>query len=105
MENQKKGESKAMKKFKRHFRIYLRNKHPAYITDEVNNSFLFHKVSHSKRISGKNTFKIDDNPIVGDYRPMYIAKNRQQDKKNRFSKEKLKTKTGVDISYHFIDKN
>ena len=35
---------------------------------------------------------------------MYISKNRQQDKKNRFSKEKLKTKKGVDISYPFIDK-
>ena len=93
-----------MKKFKRHFRIYLRNKHPAYITDEANNNFIFHKVSHSKRISGKNTFKIDDNPIVGDYRSMYISKNRQQDKKNRFSKEKLKTKKGVDISYPFINK-
>ena len=93
-----------MAKFKRHFRIYLRNRHPAYITGETDNNFIFHKVSHSKKISGKNTFMIEDNPIVGDYRPMYISKSRQQDKKNRFSKEKLKIKKGVDISYHFIDK-
>ena len=87
MKNQKKGESKVMKKFKRHFRIYLRNKHPAYITDEANNNFIFHKVSHSKRISGKNTFKIDDNPIVGDYRPMYISKIDNKIKRIDFQKK------------------
>ena len=94
-----------MKKFKRHFRIYLRNKHPAYITDEANNNFIFHKVSHSKRICGKNTFKIDDNPILGDYRPMYISKNRQQDKKNRFLKEKLKTKKELIFHILLLTKN
>lgn len=93
-----------MTKYKRHFRIYLKNNHPAYIVDEEGNYYLFHKVSHSRRISGKNTFEIKNNPIINDYSIMYIAKNKQRDKKNKFSKEKLKIKKGVDISYKFIDK-
>lgn len=92
-----------MKNFKRHFRIYLVNNHPAYIVDENGDYYAFHRCSHKNKISNKATFEIKNNPIVGDLRPMYIAKRRQIERKGRFSKNKLPIKKGVNISYEFID--
>lgn len=92
-----------MAKFKRHFRIYLVNNHPTYIVDEEGNKYVFHRVSHSERISGKKTFAIKNNPLANSKRTMYIAKNKQIDDKRRFSKSKLKTKKGIKIDYPFID--
>ena len=34
---------------------------------------------------------------------MFIAKNKQIDKKNKFSISKMEIKSGLDISYPFID--
>ena len=34
---------------------------------------------------------------------MFIAKNKQIDKKNKFSISELRIKKGVDVSYPFID--
>ena len=59
------------KNFKRHFRIYLKNNHPAYIVDENAGNYVFHRTSHNKRISGKKTFEIKNNPIRNNYLPMY----------------------------------
>ena len=91
------------KNFKRHLRIYLKNNHPAYIVDENADDYVFHRTSHNKRISGKKTFEIKNNPIRNNYLPMFIAKNKQIDKKNKFSILELKIKKGIDISYPFID--
>ena len=53
-----------MKKgFKRHFRIYLVNNHPAYIVDENGDYYVFHRSSHKNKISNKATFEIKKNPI------------------------------------------
>lgn len=92
-----------MSKFKRHFRIYLVNNHPAYIVGENGDYYVFHRSSHKNKISNKATFEIKKNPIVGDLRPMYIAKRRQTERKGRFSKNKLPIKKGVNINYEFID--
>lgn len=89
--------------FKRHFRIYLVNNHPAYIVDENGDYYVFHRSSHKNKISNKATFEIKKNPIVGDLRPMYIAKRRQTERKGRFSKNKFPIKKGVNINYEFID--
>ncbi len=91
------------KKFKRHFRIYLVNNHPAYIVDESGDEYVFHRTSHKNKISNKSTFEIRENPIIGDFKPMYIAKRRQTEKKGRFSRVKLPIKRDVNINYEFID--
>ena len=92
-----------MVKFKRHFRIYLVNNHPAYIVDEEGNKFVFHRTSHKNKISNKSTFEIKENPIVGNFKPMYIAKRKQIANKGRFSKAKLPIKRNIDINFKFID--
>ena len=56
------------KNFKRHFRIYLKNNHPAYIVDENADDYVFHRTSHNKRISGKKTFEIE---YFGEFDHMY----------------------------------
>ena len=89
--------------FKRHFRIYLVNNHPAYIVGESGKKYIFHRVSHSKKISGKKTFQIKNNPIVNSRGVMHIAKNKQIDDKKKFSRSKLKIKKGIKINYPFID--
>ena len=68
----------------------------SYIVDENADDYVFHRTSHNKRISGKKTFEIKN-------LPMFIAKNKQIDKKNKFSISELKIKKGIDISYPFID--
>ena len=90
--------------FERHFRIYFRNGHPAYIVDEEGNKYIFHRVTHSKTSGGKKNWK-KKNPLVsGGNRPMYIVKQEQRDSKNRFSSRKLDVRTNVDISYPDIKK-
>ena len=96
--------SKYKKSFVRHFRIYFRNNHPAYIVDEEGNRYVFHRVTHSKTSGGKKNWK-KENPLVsGGNKPMYIIKQEQKDYKTRFGKFKLETKSGVDISYPDIKK-
>ena len=48
--------------FIRHFRIYFKNNHPAYIVDEEGNVFVFHRVTHSKTSGGKKNWEFD-NPL------------------------------------------
>ena len=95
---------KHKKSFIRHFRIYFRNNHPAYIVDEEGNMYVFHKVTHSKTSGGKKNWK-KDNPLVwGGDEPIYIVKKEQKDKKNRFSPFKMELRKGVDISFEDIKK-
>lgn len=93
-----------MSKFKRHFRIYLVNNHPAYIVGEDGNKFNFHRVTSSKTSGGRNNYKIVPNPLYSGRDTMYIVKRIQKDNVNRFSKYKLDVKRGVNVDYPFIDK-
>lgn len=94
-----------MKKgFKRHFRIYLVNNHPAYIVDEAGNKYYFHRITSSKKSGGRNNFKITPNPLYSGKDEMYIVKRIEKDKVNRFSKFKLEVRKGFSVEYPFIDK-
>ena len=89
--------------FKRHFRIYLVNNHPAYIVDEEGNKYIFHRVTESKSSGGRHNWKIKSgNPIEGYKCDCYIIKREEKDKKSRFSKFKMTTKKRVNISYPWI---
>ena len=85
--------------FKRHFRIYFRNNHPAYIVDEEGNMYVFHRVTHSKTSGGRKNWEKKNNPIKGDNKPMRIVKKQEKDEKARFSCFEIELKNGVDISY------
>ena len=90
--------------FVRHFRIYFRNGHPAYIVDEEGNKYVFHRVTHSAMSGGRKNWK-KKNPLKkGGDKPMYIVKKEERDNKGRFSLFKLETIEGEDISYPDIKK-
>ena len=90
--------------FVRHFRIYFRNGHPAYIVDEEGNMYVFHRVTHSAMSGGRKNWK-KKNPLKkGGGQPMYIVKKEERDNKGRFSLFKLETIEGEDISYPDIKK-
>lgn len=95
---------KHKKPFRRHFRIYLKNNHPAYIVDEEGNLYVFHRVTHSKTSGGKKNWPIENNPIKGSKDTMYIVKQEKRDQKGRFSLFEIELKNGVDVSYPFIKK-
>ena len=92
------------KRFKRHFRIYLKNNHPAYIVDEEGLMYVFHRVTHSKTSGGKKNWIIENNPIKGHNEPMYIVKQEKRDLKGRFSLFEIELKNGIDVSYPNIKK-
>lgn len=100
----KKKKTKDEKQFIRHFRIYFRSGHPAYIVDEDGNLYVFHRVTHSKTSGGKKNWKKDNPLVFGGNEPTYIVKKEEKDKKKRFSPFVLQTKQGVDISYPEIKK-
>ena len=85
--------------FRRHFRIYFRNNHPAYIVDKEGNVYIFHRVTHSKSSGGRKNWTIKHNPIKGDKKPMHIVKKEERDQKARFSMFEIELKDGVDVSY------
>ena len=90
------------KHFKRHFRIYFKNNHPAYIVDEEGDVYVFHRVTHSKTSGGRKNWCIDINPFQGHDESMYIVKQEQRDKKNRFSPYTLSLKKNYDVSFGYI---
>ena len=96
--------TKKKKPFKRHFRIYFKNNHPAYIVDEEGNVYVFHQVTHSKSSGGKKNWLIEENPIKGHSEPMYIVKKEKRDMKGRFSLFNIELKNGVNVDYPFIKK-
>ena len=91
------------KKFVRHFRIYFKNNHPAYIVDEEGTLYVFHRVTHSKTSGGKTNWIIN-NPFKGYYGKTYIVKQEQKDEKGRFSKFEIELKPNIDVSYPEIKK-
>lgn len=96
--------AKSKKTFVRHFRIYFRNNHPAYIVDEDGNYYVFHRVTHSKTSGGKKSWKKENPLFYGGQASMYIVKREEKDKKGRFSLFKMEVKPGFDISYPDIKK-
>ena len=91
-----------MKNFKRHFRVYLVNNHPAYIVDEEGNEYIFHRMTKSKSSGGKKNWLIDCNPIEGCDFKCYMVKREEKDNKNRFSKQELKVKKNVETQMVWI---
>jgi len=89
-------------KFKRHFRVYLVNNHPAYIVDEEGKEYVFHRVTESKTSGGRKNWKIYPNPIEGCYYTCYIVKKEQKANKGRFSRRELNHKKNTDIRYPWI---
>ena len=92
------------KKFKKHFRIYFRNGHPAYIVDEDGNTYVFHRVTHSKTSGGRNNIEIDNPLVNGGDQATYIVKRVEKDKKGRFSLFELEVKPGIDVDDLLIKK-
>ena len=90
---------KLQQSFRRHFRIYFKNNHPAYIVDEEGNVFVFHRITHSKTSGGRKNWTKRINPIKGDNRPMKIVKKQEKDSKTRFSCFEIELKNGIDVSY------
>ena len=90
--------------FKRHFRVYLINNHPAYIVDEEGKEYVFHRMTKSKTSGGRDNWKLNVNPLKHCYFTCYIVKKEEIANKGRFSKEKLKVKKGVDLSMPWIKK-
>ena len=88
--------------FKRHFRVYLINNHPAYIIDQEGNQYVFHRMTESRSSGGRNNWKMKVNPVENCYFTCYMVRREQKADKARFSKQKLRTKKGVDISYPWI---
>ena len=86
--------------FKRHFRIYFRNNHPAYIVDEEGDDYVFHRTTESLTSGGKKNWETNPNPLKDHKgRKLNIVKAEQRDKKRRFSPFKLEIRIGMDISY------
>ena len=92
------------KKFVRHFRIYFKNGHPAYIVDEEGNKYIFHRVTHSPTSGGRKNWRKRNPLLTGGDRPTYIVKKEEIDKKTRFSPFILETRENVDIYYPDIKK-
>ena len=61
----KNNKNEQQKIFKRHFRIYFKNNHPAYIVDEEGNLYVFHRVTHSKTSGGKKNWLIEKADYMG----------------------------------------
>ena len=76
-----------MKKFKRHFRIYFKSGHPAYIIDEEGRYYYFHRVTSSPKSGHHSNWKIDPNPDRRRTTPMYIVHQEEKDLKEYFSDE------------------
>lgn len=92
------------KKFKKHFRIYFRNGHPAYIVDEDGNMYVFHRITHSRTSGGRNNIKIENPLLKGGNGATYIVKREERDKKGRFSLFELELKEGIDVDNLIIKK-
>ena len=92
------------KKFVKHFRIYFKNGHPAYIVDEDGNKFVFHRMTHSKSSGHRNNIKIENPLVKGGDKATYLVKREEKDNKGRFSLFELEIKPGIDIDNLLIKK-
>ena len=92
------------KLFRRHFRIYFKNNHPAYIIDEEGNMYVFHRMTYSKTSGGRTNIPFDNPLLKGGDGKIYIVKKEQRDRKTKFSAFELELKPNVDISFPEIKK-
>ena len=92
------------KKFVKHFRIYFKNGHPAYIVDEDGNKFVFHRMTHSKSSGHRNNIKIENPLVKGGDKATYLVKREEKDNKGRFSLFELEIKPDIDIDNLLIKK-
>ena len=93
-----------MKSFRRHFRIYFKNNHPAYIVDEEGNLYVFHRMTHSKTSGGRKNIPVSNPLLRGENETIYIVKKEQRDKKAKFSPFELELKPYADVTYPEIKK-
>ena len=100
----KESKMKKRKQFKRHFRIYFKNNHPAYIVDEEGNVYVFHRMTRSKTSGGKTNIPIDNPLLRGGDKKVYIVKKQQKDSKSKFSAFELELKKDIDVSFPEIKK-
>ena len=68
-----------------HFRKYFVSNHPALILEEKGDDYRFRRVTSSEYSGHHKNEKVEPNPDKTKSTPMYIVKNKQQDKKQRFS--------------------
>lgn len=94
---QEKTKQTSNSNFKKHFRIYFKNGHPAFIVDENGNLYVFHRMTHSKTSGGKKNVEINNPLVSGGKKATYIVKKLEKDKKGRFSLFELELKPGVDL--------
>ena len=78
-----------MSKFKKHFRIYIKSGHPAYIVDEEGKYYYFHRVTSSPKSGHHSNWKIDPNPDVRRKTPMYIVHAEEKDLKICFGEKRI----------------
>lgn len=74
--------------FKKHFRKYFKSNHPALIVGEEKEDYKFRRVTSSALSGHHKNEKVFPNPDKSRKTPMFIVKQEQKDKKNRFSKWK-----------------
>lgn len=75
-----------MSAFKKHFRIYLISGHPAYIIDDEDNYYYFHRVTSSPKSGHHKNWKIEPNPDKTRDTPMYIVKMEQKIRNQNLAK-------------------
>ena len=91
-------------KFVKHFRIYFKNGHPAYIVNEDGNKFVFHRLTHSKTSGHRNNIQIENPLVKGGDKATYIVRREERDNKGRFSLFELEIKPGIDVDDLLIKK-
>lgn len=75
-----------------HFRHYKKSGHPALILSEEKQDYNFRRVTSSEYSGHHRNEKVYPNPDKRKKTPMYIVKQRQRDKKEKFSKWKYSWK-------------
>ena len=69
-----------------HFRHYKKSGHPALIiSEDINEKYKFRRVTSSEFSGHHRNERIEPNPDKRRKTPMYIVKQRQSDKKTKFS--------------------
>lgn len=68
-----------------HFRKYFKSNHPALILSDQKDDYEFRRVTSSEFSGHHRNEKVEPNPDRTRKTPMYIVKQRQRDKKKRFS--------------------
>lgn len=79
---------KKRKYFKSKFMFNHKRKHPAWVFDEINNSYKFVGITHARKTKGSLNLELPENPEFGQKEKSYIRPLPMIDPKNVFSKNK-----------------